>query len=126
MVYQLVPNDFIGMVVCAAVGIAATICMQIFLKQYNRPDGYGVPLFPYVPALSVGVNAFLLGQLKQAAYERFGIWTAVVTLVYIVYSMPASAYRERKMSSLPDVKMADAALPPLDSAKDMTGVVAKA
>jgi APA family basic amino acid/polyamine antiporter len=126
VVYQLLPNDFIGMVVCAAVGIAATICMQVFLKQYNLPGGYGVPLFPYVPALSVGVNAFLLGQLKQAAYERFGIWTAVVTLVYVIYSMPASAYREKKMNSLPDVKVTDG-LPPFDSGNMLdAGVVAKA
>eukprot|EP00878_Enallax_costatus_P010328 GHUV01010780.1.p4 GENE.GHUV01010780.1~~GHUV01010780.1.p4 ORF type:complete len:107 (+),score=26.11 GHUV01010780.1:677-997(+) len=95
--------------------------MHLTLKQYNPPAGYGVPLFPYVPALSVGINAFLLGQLKQAAYERFGIWTAFVTLVYVLYSMPASAYRERKRSSLPDAKVAgDDRMPPRDSAQEMT------
>lgn len=107
IVYQLVPHDWIGMVVCAVAGIAATACLQIFCKQVNRPEGYGVPFFPWVPALSVGVNAFLLGQLKKAAYERFGIWTAFVTLVYVLYSMPASAHREKKMSSLPDAKVAE-------------------
>jgi len=77
--YQLVRDDFIGMVVCAAVGIASMVSMHLVCKQYNRPTTYGVPLFPYVPALSVGLNCFLLGQLKAAAYERFGIWTAFVT-----------------------------------------------
>lgn len=67
------------MVVAAAVGIAATISLHVTCKQYNPPTTYGVWLFPYVPALSVGLNCFLLGQLKTAAYERFGIWTAFVT-----------------------------------------------
>lgn len=121
-VYQLVPGDYIGMVVCAVVGIAATICMHVCLKQYNPPAGYGVPLFPYVPALSVGVNAFLLGQLKQAAYKRFGVWTALVSVVYVLYSMPASAHRERKMNSLPDSKVAvDDRMPPKDSAQELAG-----
>jgi APA family basic amino acid/polyamine antiporter/cationic amino acid transporter 4 len=78
-VYQLHAQDWIGMVICAAVGIAATISMHVCCKQYNAPTLYGVPLFPYVPALSVGVNAFLLGQLQKPAYERFGIWTAFIT-----------------------------------------------
>lgn len=77
--YQLVRDDFIGMVVCAAVGVAATVSLHLTCKQYNTPTTYGVWLFPYVPALSVGLNCFLLGQLKLAAYERFGIWTAFVT-----------------------------------------------
>jgi C-terminus of AA_permease len=36
----------------------------------------------YLPALSVVVNVFLLGQLKRAAYERFGLWTIAVTGVF--------------------------------------------
>lgn len=79
IVYQVLRDDYIGMVVLAAVGIAATVSLHLSCKQYNRPTTYGVWLFPYVPALSVGLNCFLLGQLKTAAYERFGIWTAFVT-----------------------------------------------
>lgn len=67
------------MIVCAAVGVAATISLHLTCTQYNVPTIYGVWFFPYVPALSVGLNCFLLGQLKPAAYERFGLWTAFVT-----------------------------------------------
>jgi hypothetical protein len=79
IVYQVLRDDYIGMVVSAAVGVAATVSLHLSCKQYNRPTTYGVWLFPYVPAASVGLNCFLLGQLKTAAYERFGIWTAFVT-----------------------------------------------
>jgi hypothetical protein len=43
-----------------------------------------VPLFPFVPALSVGLNTFLLGQLDRDAYIRFGIWTVAVTGAAVV------------------------------------------
>jgi APA family basic amino acid/polyamine antiporter len=77
--YALVPG-WIGLVVTAAVAVAATISMAIFCRgQFRRPTSYGVPLFPWVPAFSVMLNTFLLGQLDKMAYERFGIWTAVVT-----------------------------------------------
>lgn len=79
IVYQVHQQAWIGLVVCAAVAIAATISLHLTCKQYNVPTLYGVPLFPYVPALSVAVNAFLLGQLQKPAYERFGIWTGFIT-----------------------------------------------
>eukprot|EP00882_Tetradesmus_deserticola_P006703 GHRQ01007056.1.p1 GENE.GHRQ01007056.1~~GHRQ01007056.1.p1 ORF type:complete len:407 (+),score=118.31 GHRQ01007056.1:579-1799(+) len=101
IVYQLqAASAWVGMVICATVAIAAAVSLQLSCKQRNAPMLYGVPLFPYVPALSVAVNTFLLGQLQKPAYERFGIWTAVITLFYILYSMPAASYREerRKLS----------------------------
>ncbi|WIA31201.1 hypothetical protein OEZ86_001201 [Tetradesmus obliquus] len=106
IVYQLHQQAWIGLVVCAAVAIAATISLHLSCKQYNVPTLYGVPLFPYVPALSVAVNAFLLGQLQKPAYERFGIWTGFITLFYIFYSMPATSYREDR-SALPGKAVVD-------------------
>lgn len=103
IVYQVLRGDYIGMVVSAAVGIAATVSLHLSCKQYNRPTTYGVWLFPYVPALSVGLNCFLLGQLKTAAYERFGIWTAFVTLFYLIYCLPAGIKKEKVDNTLPDV-----------------------
>eukprot|EP00882_Tetradesmus_deserticola_P025744 GHRQ01028303.1.p1 GENE.GHRQ01028303.1~~GHRQ01028303.1.p1 ORF type:complete len:135 (-),score=23.88 GHRQ01028303.1:177-581(-) len=72
------------MVICAAVAIAAAVSLQLSCKQHNAPVLYGVPLFPYVPALSVAVNTFLLGQLQKPAYERFGIWTAIITCEWLL------------------------------------------
>ncbi|WIA11144.1 hypothetical protein OEZ85_011287 [Tetradesmus obliquus] len=106
IVYQVHQQAWIGLVVCAAVAIAATISLHLMCKQYNVPTLYGVPLFPYVPALSVAVNAFLLGQLQKPAYERFGIWTGFITLFYIFYSMPATSYREDR-SALPGKAVVD-------------------
>jgi hypothetical protein len=53
--------------------------LLLLLPLVHRPSSYTVPLFPFVPALSVGLNTFLLGQLDRDAYIRFGIWTVAVT-----------------------------------------------
>lgn len=77
--YQLAQHSWVSLVVCGAVGIATVVSMHLTCVQHNPPSTYGVPLFPYVPALSAGLNCFLLGQLKAAAYERFAVWSAFVT-----------------------------------------------
>lgn len=99
IVYQLYPDDWIGLVVTGALGILVTASMQFTCKQYNRPVKYGVPLFPWVPALSVGLNTFLLGQLNAKAYERFGIWTAVCVAIYVFYGMHAAADKDKKTAA---------------------------
>jgi hypothetical protein len=79
IVYQLV-DGWIGLVITAAIAIVTTASMHLLCrKQFRKAQGYGVPLFPWVPAASVFLNTFLLGQLGKPAYERFGIWTAAVT-----------------------------------------------
>jgi hypothetical protein len=37
----------------------------------------------------------------KAAYQRFGIWTAVITVIYVVYSAIAAARRSDLASLLP-------------------------
>jgi APA family basic amino acid/polyamine antiporter len=78
-VYQTV-EGWVGLVVTAAVALVTTASMHLLCrKQFRKAQGYGVPLFPWVPAASMFLNTFLLGQLNVAAYERFGIWSGVVT-----------------------------------------------
>ncbi len=37
--------------------------------SYLQPERYKVPLFPFLPIASVGLNTFLLGQLPKLSYE---------------------------------------------------------
>lgn len=67
------------MIVTSVFGVLVTISMFIFFRKGHIPGSYAVPLFPFVPAFSVGLNTFLLGQLSIEGYIRFGIWTAAVT-----------------------------------------------
>jgi len=107
--YALVPS-WISLVVTAAVAVAATISMAIVCRgQFRRPISYGVPLFPWVPAFSVMLNTFLLGQLDKLAYERFGIWTAAVTAVYVLYGIHGASVLDDKETKLPKEAVVDMA-----------------
>eukprot|EP00879_Flechtneria_rotunda_P025071 GHRR01026612.1.p1 GENE.GHRR01026612.1~~GHRR01026612.1.p1 ORF type:complete len:186 (-),score=25.11 GHRR01026612.1:360-917(-) len=77
--YWISLDLWVGMVVTAAVFVAVVLSMFITHRKGQLPGSYAVPLFPFIPALSVGLNTFLLGALPQDAYVRFGIWTAAVT-----------------------------------------------
>jgi hypothetical protein len=69
----------VSLVVTGVVFLIAVAVLRFCCKQYCTPGGYGVPLFPLLPALSMFINTFLLGHVNHMAYERFAIWTAVVT-----------------------------------------------
>ncbi|WIA23368.1 hypothetical protein OEZ85_000131 [Tetradesmus obliquus] len=96
IVYWVMPDSYIGMIVAAAVFVLMAFTLFFTGRQGHRPSSYSVPLFPFVPALSVGLNTFLLGQLDRDAYIRFGIWTVAVTGVYMLYGSLASAQHDKK------------------------------
>lgn len=52
-----------------------------------------VPFFPFLPALSVFVNTFLLGQLDEKSYVRFGWWTVAAVALYALYGAVAQEVR---------------------------------
>lgn len=63
----------------------------------DRPDHeWQVPFMPWPAALSIFLNVFLMGTLKKLSYERFGVWTCLVTLVYMLYGVH-STYQAEEM-----------------------------
>ncbi|KAG6573396.1 Cationic amino acid transporter 1, partial [Cucurbita argyrosperma subsp. sororia] len=50
----------------------------------------GVPLVPWLPSLSIAINLFLLGSIDKASFERFGIWTGILLVYYILIGLHAS------------------------------------
>ncbi|KAK6156262.1 hypothetical protein DH2020_010510 [Rehmannia glutinosa] len=50
----------------------------------------GVPLMPYIPSISIFLNIFLLGSLDRPSYVRFGFFSALAVLVYVLYSVHSS------------------------------------
>jgi hypothetical protein len=45
---------------------------------------------PWIPATSIFLNLFLLGSLDGPSYVRFGVFSAVAVLFYVLYSVHAS------------------------------------
>ncbi|KAL6870716.1 hypothetical protein ACP4OV_014564 [Aristida adscensionis] len=75
---------------CGAAAVAAVAAFQALVPPAREPERWGVPGMPWVPAASVFLNVFLLGSLDRPSYVRFGVFSAAVVLVYVLYSVHAS------------------------------------
>lgn len=47
-------------------------------------------MMPWIPSISIFLNIFLLGSLDGPSYARFGFFSALIVLVYVLYSVHAS------------------------------------
>ncbi|VFQ63886.1 unnamed protein product [Cuscuta campestris] len=71
----------------------AIVILQLFqhmVPQATRPEFWGVPLMPWIPSASIFLNIFLLGALDSPSYVRFGFFSGLAVLVYVMYSVHAS------------------------------------
>lgn len=56
---------------------------------------------PWLPSMSIFLNIFLLGSLDGASYIRFGFFSVLSVIVYVLYSVHASFDAERNGSLSP-------------------------
>lgn len=93
LIWQFVPPGKLkALMLCVTAAIAVSM-LQIFhcmVPQVRKPEFWGVPLMPWLPSISIFLNIFLLGSLDRPSYVRFGVFSAVVVLVYVFYSVHAS------------------------------------
>ena len=59
---------------------------------------WSVPLMPWPAALSIFLNVFLMTTLKILSFKRFGIWTVLLVLFYVLYGVH-STYRAEEMET---------------------------
>ncbi|KAL6547954.1 Cationic amino acid transporter 7, chloroplastic [Orobanche hederae] len=72
---------------CIAIAIAVTQFFHFVVRLARKPEFWGVPCMPWIPCVSIFLNIFLLGSLDGPSYVRFGIFSALVVLVYVLYSV---------------------------------------
>ncbi|KAL0299130.1 UNVERIFIED_CONTAM: Cationic amino acid transporter 7, chloroplastic [Sesamum radiatum] len=75
---------------CVAVAIGIVQLFHFMVPQARKPEFWGVPLMPWIPSISIFLNIFLLGALDRPSYVRFGFFSALVVLVYVLYSVHSS------------------------------------
>ncbi|OAY71683.1 Cationic amino acid transporter 6, chloroplastic, partial [Ananas comosus] len=76
--------------VCAAAALSLLTAFRFLVPQARKPEFWGVPMMPWIPAVSIFLNVFLLGSLDGPSYVRFGLFSAAAVLVYVLYSVHAS------------------------------------
>ncbi|KAM7532259.1 hypothetical protein LguiB_035669 [Lonicera macranthoides] len=76
--------------VCTAIAIGVLQLFHCMVPQARKPQFWGVPLMPWIPSISIFLNIFLLGSLDGPSYVRFGFFSVLAVLVYVLYSVHAS------------------------------------
>ncbi|XP_073041672.1 cationic amino acid transporter 7, chloroplastic-like isoform X1 [Primulina eburnea] len=93
LLWQLAPFGKPKAIMLGACGIVAIAVVQLFhftVRQARKPEFWGVPLMPWIPSISIFLNIFLLGSLDKPSYVRFGFFSALMVLVYVLYSVHSS------------------------------------
>ncbi|XP_019181760.1 PREDICTED: cationic amino acid transporter 6, chloroplastic-like isoform X2 [Ipomoea nil] len=75
---------------CTLIAIAILQLFQYMVPQAKKPELWGVPLMPWIPSMSIFLNIFLLGSLDRPSYIRFGFFSGLAVIVYVLYSVHAS------------------------------------
>ncbi|CAH9111532.1 unnamed protein product [Cuscuta europaea] len=75
---------------CIVIAISILQLFQWMVPQANKPEFWGVPLMPWIPSTSIFLNIFLLGALDSPSYVRFGFFSGLAVIVYVMYSVHAS------------------------------------
>lgn len=84
------------MVIFAAVlvGIILMISRQ---PRASKELAFTVPLVPWLPALSIMINIYLMTQLDVMTWVRFIVWIVVGLLIYFCYGVFNSTLRYKRV-----------------------------
>lgn len=72
--------------------IIITAVFQYMVPRQGQDSKWSVPFMPWPAAMSVFLNVFLMTRLKVLSFQRFAVWTCLITLFYVLYGVH-STYR---------------------------------
>ncbi|KAM0915859.1 hypothetical protein ACQ4PT_010554 [Festuca glaucescens] len=78
-----------GMALFGAISVAVITTFHCTARQdiAGPSPEWTVPLMPWPAAASVFLNVFLMTTLKLRSFQRFGIWSLVITIFYVCYGV---------------------------------------
>lgn len=82
-------RGWVWYVVAGVIWLSGTLWMALLPKR-RVAKVWSVPLVPWLPALSIGINLFLIGSLGYVAFLRFAICTAVMIVYYLFVGVHAT------------------------------------
>lgn len=89
-VYWAKTTKWIGYIIILPFWFVGTVGIWVLVPPAKKPKVWGVPLVPFLPSASIGINVFLLGSIDMASFKRFGLWTAVLLVYYLFVGLHAS------------------------------------
>lgn len=92
-------DKWTGYVITGPIWFLATIGLWAFVPMAREPKIWGAPLVPWLPSLSIAINIFLLGSIDRKSFERFGLWTLIIFVYYLLFGLHASYDTAKESSS---------------------------
>ncbi|XP_020235453.2 cationic amino acid transporter 1 [Cajanus cajan] len=89
-VYWANTEKWVGYTVFVPIWFVGTVGIWMLVPLAKKPKVWGVPLVPFLPSASIGINVFLLGSLDKASFRRFGVWTGILLVYYLFVGLHAS------------------------------------
>lgn len=89
VLWSMDEKSWVGYTVTGSFWLLGTLGMALLPKQ-RFPKVWGVPLVPWLPSLSIGMNIFLIGSLGKAAFYRFILCSAVMFIYYVLVGVHAT------------------------------------
>ncbi|XP_020215819.1 cationic amino acid transporter 1 [Cajanus cajan] len=88
--YWASSDGYVGYAICVPLWILGTGGIWFWVPQAKKPKLWGVPLVPWLPSLSIAINIFLLGSIDRDSFIRFGVWTGLLLVYYVLLGLHAS------------------------------------
>ncbi|RVW50848.1 Cationic amino acid transporter 6, chloroplastic [Vitis vinifera] len=85
-----------GLPLFGGIMIIITACFHYFVPYPSQPSKWSVPFMPWPAAMSIFLNVFLMTTLKKLSLQRFGVWSCLIILFYVLYGVH-STYRAEEM-----------------------------
>ena len=85
-----------GLPLFGGIMIIITACFHYFVPYSNQPSKWSVPFMPWPAAMSIFLNVFLMTTLKKRSLQRFGVWSCLIILFYVLYGVH-STYKAEEM-----------------------------
>uniref|UniRef100_A0A1D1Y8C2 Cationic amino acid transporter 5 n=1 Tax=Anthurium amnicola TaxID=1678845 RepID=A0A1D1Y8C2_9ARAE len=83
-------DGWVPYVVTGPVWFLSTLGLHLLVPKAREPKLWGVPMVPWLPSASIGINIFLLGSIDAKSFMRFGAWTAFLLLYYFFIGLHSS------------------------------------
>ncbi|XVF51864.1 hypothetical protein PTKIN_Ptkin04bG0218200 [Pterospermum kingtungense] len=79
-----------GLLVFGGIMISTTALFQYMVPFHGQPAGgesWSVPFMPWPAAISIFLNVFLMSTLKMLSFQRFAVWSCLITVFYVLYGV---------------------------------------
>ncbi|XP_011148304.1 high affinity cationic amino acid transporter 1 isoform X2 [Harpegnathos saltator] len=90
---------FIVPLVILAAALVVTLCFMYLQPVSGKKLSFTVPLVPFLPAVSILFNIYLMMMLDSLTWIRFAVWTAIGLCIYFFYGVWHSNIRQRKLAT---------------------------